>query len=194
MSPTTDDPRSPARPTPDPSVDRPSRWRAAAAAALLLLTGAALGVTVDRLWIAGSSSARAAPLTVDALVRSLELAPADQGRVRGVLDSLREEVAGAARAGPDSLRAVARAARIRLHRALPPEHRPAFRRWMMRHHRQMMERMHPDGRPGMRMSPGTSPDLHPHHRMHDGDSARPPTGSGPGGGPDGRRRRRQGGS
>lgn len=143
-------------PGPAAGGDGPSRWQAAAAGLLLLIAGAALGVTVDRLWVAGPRPAAADPLTADALARSLELGPDDRARVRALLDSLRDDVAGAAAAGPDSLRAAARAARRRLHEALPPDRRPAFRRWMEHRHRQMMERMHPGGRhpmhgPGMRM-------------------------------------------
>lgn len=137
-----------------------SRWRSVAAGALLLAAGAALGVTVDRLWVAGAGDAGAAPLTVDAMTRSLELAPDERARVEAVLDSLEEEVAAAAAAGPDSLRSVARQGRHRLHEVLPADRRPAFRQWMQRHRREMMERMHPGGRPHMR------------GRMHRGDSMR----------------------
>lgn len=153
-----------------------SRWRAAAAGVLLLLTGAALGVTVDRLWVAGADDAVAAPLTFDAMAQSLELDPGQRERVRAVLDSLERDVAAAAAAGPDSLRATARRARQRLHDVLPPDRRPAFRRWMRLRHRQMMERMHPEGRPPM------------HMRMHPDDPSpggmmRPGGGRGPGRGP-----------
>lgn len=157
-----------------------SRWKAAAAAGLLLLAGAALGVTVDRLWVAGAGDARAAPLTADAMARSLELDPAARARVAAVLDSLRGEVAAAAAAGPDSLRAAARRARRRLHDVLPPDRRPAFRRWMQSRHREMMERMHPGGATG----PGGR-----HMRMHRDDSARGMM-MGPGGGPGGMMRGR----
>lgn len=121
------------------------RWQAALAAVLLLMTGAALGITVDRLWLTGPPAAGAAPLTVDAMARSLDLAPGDRARVRRVLDSLEAEVAEAARSGPDSLRSVARRARARLEGALPPDARPRFRQWMQVRHRQMMERMHGTG-------------------------------------------------
>ena len=148
------------------------RWQTALAAALLLVTGAAVGITVDRLWLAGPPAAGAAPLTVDAMAHSLDLAPGDRVRVQQVLDSLEAEVAEAARAGPDSLRSVARRARARLEGALPPETRPRFRQWMQVRHRQMMERMHGPGmgpmhregmgmggmhRGGARMGPDTSP-------------------------------------
>lgn len=136
----------------------PARWKAAAAAILLLVAGAALGVTVDRLWIAGAGQARATPLTVQEMARSLELGPRETSRVQEVLDSLEAELVEAARAGPDSLRVLARQARSRLHRALPPGARPEFSRWMQRHHQRMMERMHPEGR--MPMDGGG------HMRMH----------------------------
>lgn len=136
------------------------RWQAALAAGLLLVTGAALGITADRLWLAGPPAAGAAPLTVDAMARSLDLAPDDRVRVRQVLDSLEAEVAEAARMGPDSLRSVARRARARLEGALPPEARPRFRQWMQVRHRQMMERMHGSGMGPMHgedVGPGMGP-------------------------------------
>lgn len=170
-----------------PAGGDPSRWRAAAVGALLLLTGAALGVTVDRLWVAGARPAEAAPLTFDAMARSLDLPPRERARVRTLLDSLEEEVAAAAAAGPESLGSVARHARRRLHQVLPPDRRPAFRQWMDRHHRQMMRRMHPAGRPPM------------HMRMHRGDSTLGPMMGPPGrgsgmmrGGGDGRGMMRRG--
>lgn len=123
----------------------PSRWKGALTALLLLVTGAVLGVAVDRLWLGAPPEAEAAPLTVDAMARSLDLAPADRVRVRRLLDSLEVEVAEAARSGPDSLRSVARRARIRLEGALPPGARLEFRRWMQSQHRRMMERMHGPG-------------------------------------------------
>lgn len=155
---------TPTRPDPSrsgPPSGGPSRWRAAAAAVLLLAAGAALGVTVDRLWVAGASEAGAAPLTFEAMARSLELPPRERDQVRAVLDSLEDEIAAAAGAGPDSLRSVARRARTRLREVLPPDRRPAFGQWMRHHHQQMMQRMHPEGRPHMR-GPGM--------RMHRGDS------------------------
>lgn len=161
-----------------------SRWKAAAAAVLLLLAGAALGVTVDRLWIARAGDARAGPLTADAMARSLELDPATRARVAAVLDSLRGEVAAAAAAGPGSLRAAARRARQRLHDVLPPDRRPAFRRWMKSRHREMMERMHSGEGPG---AGGR------HMPMHRRDSAGGMM-MGPGGGPGGMMRGRDGGS
>lgn len=136
------------------------RWQAALAAVLLLVTGAVLGITVDRLWLSGPPAAGAAPLTVDAMARSLDLTPDDRARVRRVLDSLEAEVAEAARSGPDSLRSVARRARARLEGALPPDARPRFRQWMQVRHRQMMERMHGSGMGPMHedgMGPGMGP-------------------------------------
>lgn len=125
-----------------------ARWKAVLTVVLLLVTGGILGVTADRLWIRGPSEVEAAPLTVDAMARSLNLAPGDRARVGRLLDSLEVEVARAARSGPDSLRSVARRARVRLEGALPPGARPEFRRWMQLQHRRMMERMH---------GPGTTP-------------------------------------
>lgn len=127
---------------------RAAGWKAALTALLLLLTGAALGIAADRLWLTGPPEAEAAPLTVDAMARSLDLSPAERARVQRLLDSLEVEVAAASSAGPDSLRAVARRARTRLEDALPAGARSGFRQWMQGHHQRMMERMHgPGGMP-----------------------------------------------
>lgn len=149
MTPRRDGPDGEVRPdagATDPTREmRGAGWKAALTALLLLLTGAALGVAADRLWLRSPPDAVAAPLTVDAMARSLELAPAERARVQRLLDSLEVEVAAASRAGPDSLRAVARRARTRLEDALPPGARSEFRQWMQSHHQRMMERMHGSG-------------------------------------------------
>jgi hypothetical protein len=127
---------------------REDRWKPALTALLLLLTGAALGVAADRLWLTGPPEAGGVPLTVDAMARSLDLSPEERARVQQLLDSLEVEVAAASRAGPDSLRTVARRARTRLEDALPAGARSEFRQWMQGHHQWMMERMHgPGGMP-----------------------------------------------
>lgn len=137
--------------------DGPARWRAAAAALLLLAAGAAAGVAVDRAWIRGGPGAAApGPLTAEALARELDLGPEGARRIRRLVDSLDARIAAAAASGPDSLRAAARAARAELERALPAGAVPRFRAWMRRHHRSMMDRMHPDGRPGA-PGPGMRP-------------------------------------
>lgn len=159
-----------------------SRWQAVLAAGLLMVTGAALGITADRLWRAGPPVAEAAPLTVDAMARSLDLSAGDRARVRQVLDSLEAEVAEAARSGPDSLRSVARRARARLENALPPGARPRFREWMQLRHRQMMERMHGSGMGPMHGS-GRGPGMGPMHE--EGMGPMHPEGMGMGGVPRG---------
>lgn len=156
---------------------RGARWKAALTALLLLLTGAALGIAADRLWLTGPSEAGAAPLTVDAMARFLDLSPADRARVQRLLDSLEVEVAAASRAGPDSLRTVARRARTRLEDALPAGARSEFHQWMQSHHQRMMERMHGPG--GMPMHRDGAMPMHrdgmvPMHR-EDGGMMRPDT-------------------
>jgi hypothetical protein len=119
---------------------RRSRRKAAAAATLLLLTGGLLGVLVDRVWLL-PREAQAAPLTSQAMASHLNLAPAEEARIRALLDSMHAEVTAAAQQGPDSLRVAARSAHLRLEAALPPEARPEFRLWMRDQHRRMMDRM-----------------------------------------------------
>lgn len=119
-----------------------ARRRAAAAAVFLLLTGAVLGIVVDRLWLAGSPAA-AAPLTVEAMVADLELEPETEMQVRALLDSMHPVMLGAAQAGPDSLMVTARGVHARLREILPPELRPELRGWMGEHHRRMMEGLGP---------------------------------------------------
>jgi len=122
-----------------------ARPGAIAAAALLLLTGALLGVLVDRLWLV-PRQLEAMPLTADAMTERLGLGTQDEARIRALLDSLHAEVMATVARSPDSLRAVTRNAHLRIQAALPPEARPGFGAWMQDHHRQMMERM--GGGPG----------------------------------------------
>lgn len=143
-----------------------SRWRAAAAATLLLLAGAVLGVAVDRTWIRSRPGSAVPVLSVDDLARSLDLDASTRRRVSALVDSLDSEIVRAARAGPDSLRRNAMRARRRIEAVLPPGRVPGFRRWMRTHHRAMMRQLHGEGerpgpggmhRPGMgpgRMAPG----------------------------------------
>lgn len=154
------------------------RWKAGLTALLLLAAGVVLGITVDRLWLTGAPEAEAAELTVAAMARSLDLAPADRARVQRLLDSLEVEVAEAAGSGPDSLRSVARRARARLEGALPPAARPEFRRWMQGQHRRMMERMHGPGAAPMHpdmMGPTHRDGMGPRHREGRGGMMRPDT-------------------
>ena len=117
------------------------RRKAGATAMLLVVAGAALGVLIDRLWLMAPGAA-AMPLTPEALVADLDLGPEDEARVRMLLDSVHAEVLSASSGGPGALATVARSAHQRLEEALPPEARPAFRRWVEDHHAQMTERMH----------------------------------------------------
>lgn len=118
-----------------------ARWRAAATAALLLITGAVMGIMVDRMWL-DPAEVEAAPLTADALVTDLGLAPSDAAHVQALLDSLHVEIGMAMQEDPDSLAPLVRSAQRRIEEALPPDVRPAFRDWMRAHHRQMRARMH----------------------------------------------------
>jgi hypothetical protein len=116
------------------------RWKAGVAALLLMLAGGVLGVAADRLWLRHAHGAGMA-LTADALAAHLDLGPAEEARMRALLDSMHVEVAAAAAEGPEALQAVARRAYERLELALPPDARPAFRAWMEGHHHQMMRRL-----------------------------------------------------
>lgn len=118
-----------------------ARRKAGATALLLLLTGGALGVLVDRMWFL-PREVEATALTAEALAAHLDLGPAEEARIRALLDSLHTEVMLAAREGPDALATAAQSARARLEAALPPDARPAFHGWMRHHNSQMMERLH----------------------------------------------------
>jgi len=165
--------------------DGSARGKAGVAALLLLVTGFALGVVVDRAWLTVPAEAAAMPLTAEALVSHLDLRPGDEARVRALLDSMHADVTAAAVQGPDALAMAAQSAHQRIEAALPPDARPGFRAWVEGHHRQMMERMggeamhdvmHGGGMPGGAMHGGPMPGGGP---MHDG----PMHGAGmPGGG------------
>jgi hypothetical protein len=137
-----------------------ARLKAGAAALMLVLAGAAMGVLVDRTWVR-PREAVALPLTVQGMVEHLGLTGADEARVRALLDSMHADVLTAAEQGPEALAEAARAAHGRLEAALPEDARPGFRSWMEAHHRQMMERMQGGGigpmhDPGAhRAAPGT---------------------------------------
>lgn len=128
----------------EPERTEGNRWTVALTAAFLLVTGAVLGIAIDRLWLRPPEPG-GAPLTAEAMAESLELTSSEEARVRRVLDSLEVTISEAAGAGSDSLHAAAHRARMRLEQALPPRARPEFRRWMERHHRRMMEEMHGGG-------------------------------------------------
>lgn len=136
-----------------------TRFKAAGTAVLLLLSGALLGVLVDRLWLVPREAA-AASLTMEAMAERLDLEPSEEARVRALLDSMHAEVMAAAQAGPDSLLVMARSAHQRLEAALPPDARPAFRAWMAAHHEAMMQRMEGRRRHESGAPEGSSPRDH----------------------------------
>ncbi len=82
-----------------------ARTKAAAAAVLLLLTGALLGIALDRLWF--RAPANAMELTVSELSEHLDLAPAEETRMRALLDSIEPDIAAATAHGVDSLQSTA---------------------------------------------------------------------------------------
>ncbi len=114
--------------------------RAAATAVLLLLTGAALGIVVDRVWLS-SPAVGEMSLTAMALAERLGLAPEEEARLSVLLDSLHVEVTAAAADGPEALRAATDAAHAAIAASLPAESRPAFHAWMQEHHEHMMRQL-----------------------------------------------------
>lgn len=118
------------------------RRTAGIAAALLVILGCIVGITIDRTLLSRTPAASAVtPLTLDAMVRELDLDTLEQERVRERLESLEASVTRAAEQGTDSLLAAARRARRELEEALPYDRRGQFRHWMEQHRLQMMERM-----------------------------------------------------
>lgn len=115
--------------------------RAAAAAALLLVAGMALGILVDRTLLT-PTSADASDLTVESLAEHIDLSAEEAARLRILLDSLHTGVMAAAAEGPETLRAATEAAHHRIEEALDPAVRPEFRRWLQEHRQHMMRRMH----------------------------------------------------
>jgi hypothetical protein len=121
---------------------------------LLLVTGAALGVAADRLWVAPAQAADGRALTPDAMSARLGLSDAEAARLSTLLDSLHTTVTAAAAEGPTALRAATDAAHRRIEASLRPESRPAFHSWMQESRDHMMQRMRPGAmHPGM-MHPG----------------------------------------
>jgi hypothetical protein len=118
------------------------RRTAGIAAALLVILGCIVGITIDRTLLSRAPAASAiSPLTLDAMVRELDLDTLAQERVRQRLESLEATVTRAAEQGTDSLLAAARMARRELEEVLPHDRRGQFRHWMEQHRSQMMERM-----------------------------------------------------
>jgi len=165
---------------------RESGWRAGAAAGLLVLAGALLGVAVDRTWIRPPARTASQALSVEGMARSLDLDPATRRRVASLVDSMDAAILRAARSSPDSLRMRAREARQRIEAVLPPDRVPEFRRWMREHHRSMMRRMHGEvGRPGHgpRHRPGMGPWRDDRREDRRGGTGGRPGRHPPGGGP-----------
>lgn len=115
-----------------------ARLRAMGTAALLVVSGAAMGILVDRLWLS-PPPAQASSLTAEGMAARLGLSPTEEARLRGLLDSLHAEIV---RQGPDSLGVTVRDAQRRIEETLPPDARSEFRAWMREHHERMMHRMH----------------------------------------------------
>jgi len=114
-----------------------TRWSAIGSAALLLVTGALVGVTVDRLWIS-PSVIEAAPLTAETMVSHLGLSDPEGRRLNALLDTLHADLSAAMDRGPEALREATDAAHRRIDASLPAEARADFHVWMQEHHEQMM--------------------------------------------------------
>ena len=115
-----------------------ARWRAVGTVALLLVTGGAMGVLVDRLWLS-PPEAHATPLTAEAMAARLGLSSTEEAHIRALLDSLHTEIL---HHSVDSLGIAVRNAQLRLEAALPADARSEFRAWMQEHHEQLRGRMH----------------------------------------------------
>jgi hypothetical protein len=114
--------------------------RAATTAVLIFLTGAAIGVVVDRVWLS-PPAVEGMSLTATALADRLGLAPQEEARLNVLLDSLHVEVTAAAADGAEALRAATDAAHRTIAASLPRESRPAFHEWMQEHHEHMMRQL-----------------------------------------------------
>jgi len=117
-----------------------NRVRAVVAAGLLLVTGALLGIAIDRVWLAPPPT-EAMSLTAGAMSERLGLSAEEEARLVVLLDSLHAEVLAAAAAGPEALRSATDAAHRTIDASLPPESRPAFHAWMQEHREHMMTQM-----------------------------------------------------
>jgi hypothetical protein len=130
-----------------------ARRGAQATAFVLVLAGALSGIAIDRLLLVPRPAA-AAPLTARGMADQLGLGPAEEARIRSLLDSMHTEVLeSAARSGPDGMLASVRDAHARLEAALPPELLPRFRVWMEDHHRQLIDRLDAEGMHGRNGEP-----------------------------------------
>jgi hypothetical protein len=117
-----------------------NRVRAVGAAALLLLAGAMLGITIDRALLSPPPT-EATSLTAGAMSERLGLSSEQEARLVVLLDSLHAEVLAAAAAGPDALRRATEAAHRTIDASLPSESRPQFHAWMQEHREHMMHQM-----------------------------------------------------
>lgn len=137
--------------------DRSARLRAGGAAFLLLLTGAMLGVTVDRLFNA-PTPVEARGLTADAMAERLGLSPDEEVRLTALLDSIHAELMSAELKSPEARRLATHEAHRRIEASLPLQARPAFRAWIQEHREHMMHHMrnHPGG---PEMVPGMGPGM-----------------------------------
>jgi len=118
------------------------QWRAAFAAALLLIIGGFLGVCVDRLWlVAFSDRGNDSQVSVEMLSSALNLNGQQRDEMKALVDSIGWAISDAIERNPGSLSEVARDARARLEQAVPPEQRPRFRNWMSGRRSEMLDRM-----------------------------------------------------
>ena len=123
------------------------QWRAAFAAALLILIGALLGVTADRLWLfIFADKPEETQVSVETLSNALNLNMRQRDEIRALMDSIGWAISDAMEQNPQSLPLVARDARARLERAIPPDQRPRFRNWMNGRRSDMLNRMRGHGR------------------------------------------------
>jgi hypothetical protein len=142
---------------------RKTRLRAGGAALLLLLTGAVLGIKVERLFNA-PAPLEARGLTADAVAERLDLSPDEAVRLTALLDSIHGELMTAELESPEARRLATQEAHRRIEASLPPHAAPAFRAWIQEHREHMMHHMgsHPGG-PGMGsgMGPGMGSGMGP---------------------------------
>lgn len=117
-----------------------ARLRSGGTAALLVLSGALLGIAADRFWLSQGEPVDAA-LTADTLADHLGLDPAAEASLSALLDTLHAEILSAAAFGPDSLQAKVDHAHRRIAESLPTESRTSFHSWMQGHHEEVMRRL-----------------------------------------------------
>jgi hypothetical protein len=116
-------------------------WRAALTAALLLATGVAMGIVIDRHWLS-PSDVYATPLTAEAIADRLDLSVTEAEKLQSLLDSLHGEILAVMQQDPDALGAAVQSAKVRIEAALPPESRGDFHAWMKEHQDRVINHMH----------------------------------------------------